>query len=53
MPSAIFHYSQDHLSAQEPSARKQSEAILEAAKMDLLTLMKLDVSHGEGQTGFA
>uniref|UniRef100_A0A670KAD1 lysophospholipase n=1 Tax=Podarcis muralis TaxID=64176 RepID=A0A670KAD1_PODMU len=50
MPSAIFHYSQDHLSAQEPSARKQSEAILEAAKMDLLTLMKLDdpcLLHGK------
>ncbi|XP_060126384.1 patatin-like phospholipase domain-containing protein 7 isoform X3 [Zootoca vivipara] len=50
MPSAIFHYTQDHLSAQEPSARKQSEAILEAAKMDLLTLMKLDdpcLLHGK------
>ncbi|XP_061460137.1 patatin-like phospholipase domain-containing protein 7 isoform X2 [Rhineura floridana] len=42
MPSVIFHYTQDHLSAQDPGANKQTGAILEAAKMDLLTLMKLD-----------
>ncbi|KAJ7308042.1 hypothetical protein JRQ81_008544 [Phrynocephalus forsythii] len=42
MPSAVFHYTQDNLSVQEPSAGKQLEAILEAAKKDLLTLMKLD-----------
>nr|XP_060613420.1 patatin-like phospholipase domain-containing protein 7 isoform X2 [Anolis sagrei ordinatus] len=42
MPSAVFHYMQDNLSVQEPSANKHVDAIFEAAKKDLLTLMKLD-----------
>ncbi|XP_042334251.1 patatin-like phospholipase domain-containing protein 7 isoform X2 [Sceloporus undulatus] len=45
MPSAVFHYTQDNRSVQEPSANKQVDAILEAAKKDLLTLMKLDDPH--------
>ncbi|XP_015278589.1 PREDICTED: patatin-like phospholipase domain-containing protein 7 isoform X2 [Gekko japonicus] len=42
MPSAVFHYSQGNLVSQEPGASKQVESIFEAAKKDLLTLMKLD-----------
>ncbi|XP_072840759.2 patatin-like phospholipase domain-containing protein 7 isoform X2 [Pogona vitticeps] len=42
MPSAVFHYTQSNLPVQDPSASKQLDAILEAAKKDLLTLMKLD-----------
>ncbi|XP_063001036.1 patatin-like phospholipase domain-containing protein 7 isoform X2 [Elgaria multicarinata webbii] len=41
-PLAVFHYTQDTLSVQEPSGSKQVDAILEAAKKDLSTLMKLD-----------
>lgn len=50
MPSAIFHYTQANLTAQEPNASKQVDTIFEAAKKDLLTLMKLDVScYREGK----
>ncbi|XP_077162967.1 patatin-like phospholipase domain-containing protein 7 isoform X4 [Paroedura picta] len=42
MPSAVFHYSQGNLISQEPGASKQVDSIFEAAKKDLLTLMKLD-----------
>ncbi|XP_025022047.1 patatin-like phospholipase domain-containing protein 7 isoform X2 [Python bivittatus] len=42
MPSAIFHYIQNNIPAQEPGATKQVNTILEAAKKDLLTLMKLE-----------
>ncbi|XP_026568390.1 patatin-like phospholipase domain-containing protein 7 [Pseudonaja textilis] len=42
MPSAIFHYTQDDAPVQEFGATKQVNTILEAAKKDLLTLMKLD-----------
>ncbi|XP_048367995.1 patatin-like phospholipase domain-containing protein 7 isoform X2 [Sphaerodactylus townsendi] len=42
MPSAVFHYSQGNLVALEPGANKQVDSIFEAAKKDLLTLMKLD-----------
>ncbi|XP_039178861.1 patatin-like phospholipase domain-containing protein 7 isoform X2 [Crotalus tigris] len=38
MPSAVFHYIQNNV----PCATKQVNTILEAAKKDLLTLMKLD-----------
>ncbi|KAL7980924.1 hypothetical protein Chor_002078 [Crotalus horridus] len=38
MPSAVFHYIQNNV----PGATKQVNTILEAAKKDLLTLMKLD-----------
>lgn len=48
MPSAVFHYSQGNLISQEPGASKQVDSIFEAAKKDLLTLMKLDVSGWEG-----
>uniref|UniRef100_A0A8D2LQT2 lysophospholipase n=1 Tax=Varanus komodoensis TaxID=61221 RepID=A0A8D2LQT2_VARKO len=41
-PLAVFHYTQNNLSTQESSTNKQVDAILEAAKKDLLTLMKLD-----------
>uniref|UniRef100_A0A8D2Q7H7 lysophospholipase n=1 Tax=Varanus komodoensis TaxID=61221 RepID=A0A8D2Q7H7_VARKO len=44
-PLAVFHYTQNNLSTQESSTNKQVDAILEAAKKDLLTLMKLDVSE--------
>ncbi|XP_026542532.1 patatin-like phospholipase domain-containing protein 7 [Notechis scutatus] len=42
MPSAIFHYTQDDTPVQEFGATKPVNTILEAAKKDLLTLMKLD-----------
>uniref|UniRef100_A0A8C5WQQ8 lysophospholipase n=1 Tax=Laticauda laticaudata TaxID=8630 RepID=A0A8C5WQQ8_LATLA len=42
MPSAIFHYTQNDTPVQEFGATKQVNTILEAAKKDLLTLMKLD-----------
>ncbi|XP_054854049.1 patatin-like phospholipase domain-containing protein 7 isoform X1 [Eublepharis macularius] len=42
MPSAVFHYSQSNLITQEPGVIKQADNIFEAAKRDLLTLMKLD-----------
>ncbi|KAG8142054.1 hypothetical protein E2320_006689, partial [Naja naja] len=42
MPSAIFHYTQNDTPIQEFGATKQVNTILEAAKKDLLTLMKLD-----------
>uniref|UniRef100_A0A8C3KMZ2 lysophospholipase n=1 Tax=Calidris pygmaea TaxID=425635 RepID=A0A8C3KMZ2_9CHAR len=40
-PSAVFHYSD----GQDSCNSKHSEAIIEAAKKDLSTLMKLDVSY--------
>ncbi|XP_060106663.1 patatin-like phospholipase domain-containing protein 7 isoform X3 [Heteronotia binoei] len=42
MPSAVFHYSQGTLVSHEPGASKQLDSIFEAAKKDLLTLMKLN-----------
>ncbi|XP_032089439.1 LOW QUALITY PROTEIN: patatin-like phospholipase domain-containing protein 7 [Thamnophis elegans] len=42
MPSAIFHYTQNDTPVQESGVTKQVNTILEAAKKDLLTLMKLD-----------
>uniref|UniRef100_A0A8C8SWH2 Patatin like phospholipase domain containing 7 n=1 Tax=Pelusios castaneus TaxID=367368 RepID=A0A8C8SWH2_9SAUR len=41
-PSAVFHYVEGDLAAQDSCASKQVDAIFEAAKKDLLTLMKLD-----------
>uniref|UniRef100_A0A8D0LC30 lysophospholipase n=1 Tax=Sphenodon punctatus TaxID=8508 RepID=A0A8D0LC30_SPHPU len=41
-PSAVFHYAESHLGVQESYTCKQVDAIFEAAKKDLLTLMKLD-----------
>lgn len=48
---AVFRYAQDSLTAQDPGANKQLETIFEAAKKDLLTLMKLDVSRTGGPAG--
>ncbi|XP_058015265.1 patatin-like phospholipase domain-containing protein 7 isoform X3 [Ahaetulla prasina] len=42
MPSAIFHYTPSDTPVQESGVTKQVNTILEAAKKDLLTLMKLD-----------
>ncbi|XP_037735670.1 patatin-like phospholipase domain-containing protein 7 isoform X3 [Chelonia mydas] len=41
-PSAVFHYIEGDLTAPDSCASKQVDAIFEAAKKDLLTLMKLD-----------
>uniref|UniRef100_A0A8C3RVY2 lysophospholipase n=1 Tax=Chelydra serpentina TaxID=8475 RepID=A0A8C3RVY2_CHESE len=41
-PSAVFHYIEGDLAASDSCASKQVDAIFEAAKKDLLTLMKLD-----------
>ncbi|KAM7143951.1 patatin-like phospholipase domain-containing protein 7 isoform 3-T3 [Macrochelys suwanniensis] len=41
-PSAVFHYIEGDLVAPDSCASKQVDAIFEAAKKDLLTLMKLD-----------
>ncbi|XP_073170151.1 patatin-like phospholipase domain-containing protein 7 isoform X6 [Lepidochelys kempii] len=41
-PSAVFHYTEGDLTAPDSCASKQVDAIFEAAKKDLLTLMKLD-----------
>uniref|UniRef100_A0A8C3PBQ9 lysophospholipase n=1 Tax=Chrysemys picta bellii TaxID=8478 RepID=A0A8C3PBQ9_CHRPI len=41
-PSAVFHYIEGDLAAPDSCAGKQVDAIFEAAKKDLLTLMKLD-----------
>nr|XP_006117414.1 patatin-like phospholipase domain-containing protein 7 isoform X2 [Pelodiscus sinensis] len=41
-PSAVFHYLEGDLATQDSCASKQVNAIFEAAKKDLLTLMKLD-----------
>lgn len=41
-PSAVFHYKGSNLD--EPVASRNMDAILRAAKKDLLTLMELDVS---------
>ncbi|XP_074871367.1 patatin-like phospholipase domain-containing protein 7 isoform X2 [Carettochelys insculpta] len=41
-PSAVFRYLEGDLTAQDSCASKQVDAIFEAAKKDLLTLMKLD-----------
>nr|XP_056716112.1 patatin-like phospholipase domain-containing protein 7 [Euleptes europaea] len=50
MPSAVFRYSEGNLVAQEPGAIKLVDSIFEAAKKDLLTLMKLDdPSHLNGK----
>uniref|UniRef100_A0A674JFC7 Patatin like phospholipase domain containing 7 n=1 Tax=Terrapene triunguis TaxID=2587831 RepID=A0A674JFC7_9SAUR len=43
-PSAVFHYIEGDLAAPDSCAGKQVDAIFEAAKKDLLTLMKLDVT---------
>uniref|UniRef100_A0A674JE68 Patatin like phospholipase domain containing 7 n=1 Tax=Terrapene triunguis TaxID=2587831 RepID=A0A674JE68_9SAUR len=47
-PSAVFHYIEGDLAAPDSCAGKQVDAIFEAAKKDLLTLMKLDVTHRQG-----
>lgn len=47
-PSAVFHYS----AVQDSCNSKHIDAIVEAAKKDLSSLMKLDVSYCKG-TGFA
>ncbi|XP_066467009.1 patatin-like phospholipase domain-containing protein 7 isoform X1 [Tiliqua scincoides] len=50
MAPAVFHYAQGNLTTQEPGASRQSDTIFEAAKKDLLTLMKLDepsLLHGK------
>uniref|UniRef100_A0A669Q7G5 lysophospholipase n=1 Tax=Phasianus colchicus TaxID=9054 RepID=A0A669Q7G5_PHACC len=44
-PLAVFHYTDRELAAQESSSSKPINAIFEAAKKDLSTLMKLDVSY--------
>uniref|UniRef100_A0A8C3LL15 lysophospholipase n=1 Tax=Chrysolophus pictus TaxID=9089 RepID=A0A8C3LL15_CHRPC len=41
-PLAVFHYTDRELAAQESSSSKPIDAIFEAAKKDLSTLMKLD-----------
>uniref|UniRef100_A0A8B9CU57 lysophospholipase n=1 Tax=Anser brachyrhynchus TaxID=132585 RepID=A0A8B9CU57_9AVES len=41
-PSAVFHYTDRELAAQESCNSKPIDAIFEAAKKDLSTLMKLD-----------
>uniref|UniRef100_A0A452H8S7 lysophospholipase n=1 Tax=Gopherus agassizii TaxID=38772 RepID=A0A452H8S7_9SAUR len=41
-PSAVFHYIEGELAAPDSCAGKQIDAIFEAAKKDLLTLMKLN-----------
>uniref|UniRef100_A0A669Q7F8 lysophospholipase n=1 Tax=Phasianus colchicus TaxID=9054 RepID=A0A669Q7F8_PHACC len=41
-PLAVFHYTDRELAAQESSSSKPINAIFEAAKKDLSTLMKLD-----------
>lgn len=41
-PSAVFHYSETN--SDETASSRKTEAIFRAAKKDLLTLMKLDVS---------
>uniref|UniRef100_A0A8C0VUA8 lysophospholipase n=1 Tax=Cyanistes caeruleus TaxID=156563 RepID=A0A8C0VUA8_CYACU len=43
-PSAVFHYS----AVQDSCNSKHTDAIVEAAKKDLSTLMKLDVSNCKG-----
>uniref|UniRef100_A0A674JBT0 Patatin like phospholipase domain containing 7 n=1 Tax=Terrapene triunguis TaxID=2587831 RepID=A0A674JBT0_9SAUR len=48
-PSAVFHYIEGDLAAPDSCAGKQVDAIFEAAKKDLLTLMKLDTA-GLGST---
>uniref|UniRef100_A0A8C3LJ03 lysophospholipase n=1 Tax=Chrysolophus pictus TaxID=9089 RepID=A0A8C3LJ03_CHRPC len=42
-PLAVFHYTDRELAAQESSSSKPIDAIFEAAKKDLSTLMKLDL----------
>ncbi|XP_059571461.1 patatin-like phospholipase domain-containing protein 7 isoform X4 [Alligator mississippiensis] len=41
-PSAVFHYTEHDLAMPDSCSSKQLDAIFEAAKKDLLTLMKLD-----------
>ncbi|XP_050782422.1 patatin-like phospholipase domain-containing protein 7 isoform X5 [Gopherus flavomarginatus] len=41
-PSAVFHYIEGELAVPDSCAGKQIDAIFEAAKKDLLTLMKLN-----------
>lgn len=41
-PSAVFHY--EDSTSDETAASRKTDAIFRAAKKDLLTLMKLDVS---------
>lgn len=41
-PSAVFHYSES--TADEAVTSRKTDAIFRAAKQDLLTLMRLDVS---------
>lgn len=48
-PSAVFHYSEG--TADETVAGRKTDAIFRAAKQDLLTLMRLDVSALALQTG--
>uniref|UniRef100_A0A8C3RYF5 lysophospholipase n=1 Tax=Chelydra serpentina TaxID=8475 RepID=A0A8C3RYF5_CHESE len=50
-PSAVFHYIEGDLAASDSCASKQVDAIFEAAKKDLLTLMKLDVRPGPSLLG--
>lgn len=50
-PLAVFHYTDRELAAQESSNSKPIDAILEAAKKDLSTLMKLDVSYCREKNG--
>lgn len=46
MPSPVSHHSESH--ADETLASRKSDAIFRAAKKDLLTLMKLEVSGPSG-----
>lgn len=45
-PSAVFHYTESD--PDEPVASRKTDAILRAAKKNLLTLMELDVSRLPG-----
>lgn len=49
-PSVVFRYTDCELTAQESCNGKPTDAIFEAAKKDLSTLMKLDVSYCRKKT---